>query len=66
MIAAGAIAIDDLITTAAAGQVQSMTGIAPGTYWVLGKAKVGTVNGAGDQVEVIPCFPYKATVDQPA
>jgi hypothetical protein len=62
MIASGNIAIDDLITTDANGQVRSMTGIAAGTYWVLGKCKVATSNGANDQVEVIPCFPHKVTV----
>ena len=61
MIAAGAIAIDALVTPAAGGQVQTVTGIAPGTYWVCGKAGTAAV-AQNDQVEVIPCFPYQVTV----
>ena len=61
MIASGAINIDDLITTDAGGQVRSITPLAPGTYWVIGKAKTAAV-AQGDQVEVIPCFPHQVTV----
>jgi hypothetical protein len=60
MIASGAINIDQLLTTAANGQVQPIPTQA-GTYWVLGKAKTATV-AQNDQVEVIPCFPYQHTV----
>ena len=60
MICSGAIAIDQLITTDAGGQVRALPSAA-GTYWVLGKAKTSTV-AQGDQVEVIPSFPYQATV----
>ncbi len=60
MICSGAIAIDQLLTTDAAGQVRAVPGSA-GTYWVLGKAKTATA-AQGDQVEVIPAFPYQVTV----
>ena len=60
MICSGAINIDQLLTTDAAGQVRAVPGSA-GTYWVLGKAKTATV-AQGDQIEVIPCFPYQLTV----
>jgi hypothetical protein len=60
MIGSGAIAIDQLITTDAAGQVRALPSAA-GTYWVLGKAKTAAV-AQGDQVEVIPSFPYQVTV----
>ena len=60
MIAAGTIVIDNLVSPAANGQVQALP-TASGTYWIIGKCKVPTVNGAGDQVEVIPCFPYQLT-----
>jgi hypothetical protein len=60
MICSGAIAIDQLLTTDAGGQVRAVPGSA-GTYWVLGKAKTATV-AQGDQVEVIPCFPHQVTV----
>jgi len=60
MICSGAIAIDQLITTDAAGQVRALPSAA-GTYWVLGKAKTATL-AQGDQVEVIPSFPYQVTV----
>jgi hypothetical protein len=59
MICSGAIAIDKLITTDAAGQVRALP-TASGTYWIIGKAKTATV-AQGDQVEVIPCFPYQVT-----
>jgi len=59
MIASGAIAIDNLITTDASGQVRALPG-ASGTYWIIGKAKTATA-AAGDQCEVIPCFPYQLT-----
>ena len=58
-IASGAINVDQLITTDAAGQVRALPAAA-GTYWILGKARTATV-AAGDQVEVIPCFPYQLT-----
>jgi hypothetical protein len=60
MICSGAIAIDQLLTTDAAGQVRPVPSSA-GTYWVLGKAKTATAT-QGDQVEAIPCFPYQVTV----
>jgi hypothetical protein len=60
MICSGALAIDQLLTTDAAGQVRALPATA-GTYWVLGKAKTASV-AQGDQVEVIPCFPYQVTV----
>jgi len=60
MIASGAIAIDNLLTTDAAGQVRPVPSSA-GTYWVLGKAKTAAA-GQNDQVEVIPSFPYQVTV----
>ena len=60
MIASGAIAIDNLLTTDAAGQVRAIPATA-GTYWVLGKAKTATV-AQNDQVEAIPCFPHQVTV----
>jgi hypothetical protein len=60
MIASGAIAIDNLLTTDSAGQVRAVPSSA-GTYWVLGKAKTAAV-AQNDQVEVIPAFPYQVTV----
>jgi hypothetical protein len=60
MIASGAINIDALLTTDAAGQIRAVPSAA-GTYWVLGKAKTAAV-AQNDQVEVIPCFPYQLTV----
>jgi len=60
MICSGAINIDQLVTTDAAGQVRAVPATA-GTYWVLGKAKTATV-AQGDQVEVIPAFPHQVTV----
>ena len=48
MIASGAIAIDNLITTDAGGQVRAVPSAA-GTYWVLGKAKTAAV-AQNDQV----------------
>ncbi len=62
VIASGAINIDDLVTTDANGQVRSITPLAPGSYWVIGKAKTATV-AQGDQCELIPCFPYQKKVD---
>ena len=60
MICSGAINIDQLLTTDAAGQVRPVPAAA-GTYWVLGKAKSATI-AQGDQVEVIPAFPYQVAV----
>ena len=60
MICSGAIAIDQLLTTDAAGQVRPVPSAA-GTYWVLGKAKTATT-AQGDQVEVIPSFPHQVTI----
>ena len=60
MIASSAIAIDNLITTDASGQVRPVPSAA-GTYWVLGKAKTAAV-AQNDQVEVIPCFPHQVTI----
>jgi len=63
MIASGAINIDDLVTTDAGGLVRSITPLPAGSYWVLGKAKTQALAN-GDQVEVIPCFPYMHNVTQ--
>jgi hypothetical protein len=60
MICSGAIAIDQLLTTDANGQVRALPSTG-GPYWVVGKAKTATA-AQGDQVEVIPCFPFKAAV----
>jgi hypothetical protein len=62
MIASSAINIDDLLTTDTGGLVRTVPQ-APGTYWVLGKAKTQALAN-GDQVEVIPCFPYMHNVTQ--
>jgi hypothetical protein len=62
MIASGAINIDDLLTTDAGGLVRTVPQI-PGTYWILGKAKTQALAN-GDQVEVIPCFPYIRNIAQ--
>jgi hypothetical protein len=59
VIASGAVAIDNLVTTDANGQVRALPAAA-GTYWIIGKAKTATV-AAGDQLELIPCFPYQLT-----
>jgi hypothetical protein len=62
MIASSAINIDDLLTTDTGGLVRTVPQIA-GTYWILGKAKTQAFAN-GDQVEVIPCFPYVRSVAQ--
>jgi len=59
MIASGAVALDNMLTTDASGQVRAVPS-ASGTYWIVGKAKSAAV-AAGDQVEVVPCFPYQFT-----
>jgi hypothetical protein len=63
MIASSAINIDDLLTTDTGGLVRTVPQV-PGAYWVLGKAKTQAFAN-GDQVEVIPCFPYIRNVSQP-
>jgi hypothetical protein len=63
MIASSPINIDDLLTTDTGGLVRTVPQ-APGTYWILGKAKTQAFAN-GDQVEVIPCFPYMRNVAQP-
>jgi len=60
MIASSAIAIDNLLTTGAAGQIRTVPS-ATGTYWVIGKARTAAL-AQYDQVEVIPCFPYQVVV----
>jgi hypothetical protein len=62
MIASSAINIDDLLTTDNGGLIRTVP-TTPGNYWVLGKAKTAALAN-GDQVEVIPCFPYKHSVTQ--
>lgn len=60
MIANSAIARGDTVVAAANGLVQTLPGTT-GTYWVVGRANSATAAN-GDQVEVIPAFPYKVVV----
>lgn len=61
-IAAGVIAIDNLVYPVAGGTLASLATAAAGTYYVVGKAIVGTTTGANDQIEFVPCFPYQVTI----
>lgn len=61
MVGAAAIAAGDLVTVAAGGKTQTMTGIAAGTYWVIGRA-LTACSGADAEYEVVPAFPHQATV----
>lgn len=60
-LSAGAITIDHLVGTAAAGQVQDVTAAANGTYWVIGRA-TKTVAGAGLEITFVTSPPYQVTV----
>ena len=63
MIASAAIATDVLVYPIAGGTVAAVATAAAGTYWVIGKTKLGNSGGAsGDQINVIPCFPYQVTI----
>lgn len=61
MIASGVIAIDAMVVPDAAGQVKSLPTSGGGTTYIIGKA-VSAAAAAGDQIEVIPCFPYLVTI----
>jgi hypothetical protein len=60
MIASAAITAQSLVVPAAGGQIQALPSGA-GTYWVVGRAVTAAIN-SGDQVNVIPCFPFQVTV----
>jgi len=62
MVAGGTINIDDYVYPAVGGTILSLKTAANGTYYVVGKAAVGTVTGSGDSIEVIPSFPFQVTV----
>lgn len=59
-ISAAAIALDDLILTAASGKVQGLTGVADGTYWIIGRC-TKAVTAADKEVAFAPCTPIKVT-----
>lgn len=61
VIAAAAIAQDAFIVPAAAGQVKTLPTSGGGTTYVIGKANTAAV-AQGDQVEMIPCFPYLVAI----
>ena len=56
-----AIAAGDRVTVAAAGQCQTMNGITNGTYYCIGQALTACA-GAGEQFEIVDCFPFQVTV----
>ena len=60
MVAAGAIAAEALLYTAANGQVQTEPATA-GTYYLVGRS-LTAATGAGDRLEVEPCLPVRLTV----
>jgi hypothetical protein len=57
----GAITIDHLVGTGAAGLVQDVTSAANGTYWVIGRA-MKTVSAANQEISFLTCPPYQVTV----
>jgi hypothetical protein len=63
MVAAGAIAAEALLYTAANGQVQTEPATA-GTYYLVGRS-LTAATGAGDRLEVEPCLPVRLTVVSP-
>jgi len=60
MVAAGAIAVDGYVYTAADGKVQAEPTVA-GTYWLVGKA-LTAASGADAKFEVETCIPIKVVV----
>jgi hypothetical protein len=60
-VGSAAIAAGDYIVGAAAGKFQTLTGIAPGTYYVEGRA-LTACSGNNGEFEFAPCFPYPVTV----
>lgn len=60
-VSAGAIALDALIVAAASGKVQTLTSIADGTYYIVGKC-VKAVTAANAEVAYIPQSVVKVVV----
>lgn len=60
MIASGAIGLTDTVVADAGGKVAALPAAA-GSYWVVG-IPLSTTTADGDQIEVVPCVPYKVTV----
>ena len=62
-IGTGAITIDHLLVSAAAGKVTDITTLGNGTYWVVGKA-AATITATNSTMEIsyVPCLPYQLTV----
>jgi hypothetical protein len=58
---AGAITIDHLVGSAAAGLIQDVTSAANGSYWVIGRA-TKTVSGANQEISFLPGAPYQVTL----
>jgi len=63
-IASGAITIDHLVVSTAAGKIADANTIAAGTYWVVGRA-AGTVaaNSSTNEVPYLPMDPYLLTTN---
>ena len=60
VIASAAISAGDLVVPYTGGLAQTLPIHGGLTHWVCGQARtVATANG--DQVEIIPCFPYQVT-----
>ena len=60
MVANGTIGVNERLTPAANGQVRKIDGLAPGTYYCVGRNR--TAGAANLEMEVIPCFPFPITV----
>jgi len=62
-IATGAVTIDHLLVSAAAGKVADITTLGNGTYWVVGKAQATiAANNSTMEISYTPCLPYQITV----
>ena len=60
MIASAAIAVGATVIPAAGGMIRALPASGAGTVYVVGRA-VSAATASGDQVEIIPCFPYAVT-----
>ncbi len=60
MIASGAISVGATVIPAAGGLIRALPASGAGTVYVVGRA-VSAATASGDQVEIIPCFPYAVT-----
>ena len=61
VIASAAMSVGDLVTTAASGLVKTLPTSGGGTAFVIGRA-LSAAGASGDQVELLPCFPYQVTI----